>query len=116
MADPAFAPVAFDRERQADSPGIADLKGPDGMHTTQTMDYGIVLQGEIVLELDDGHCTRLSAEDIVTQSAVASAADQPVTMAFVPGVGVGVGVGDRPGGGLAADRAGRHLGHSYPGR
>lgn len=50
MADPAFDPVAFDREQRIDSPGIADLIEPDGMHATPTVDYGIVLQGEIVLE------------------------------------------------------------------
>ncbi|MFI5557321.1 cupin domain-containing protein [Streptomyces sp. NPDC051738] len=87
MAEPAFDPVAFDREQRADSPGIAELIGPDGMHTTPTVDYSIVLQGEIVLELDDGHRTRLSAGDIVIQNGTRHAwrncGDQPVTMAFV---------------------------------
>jgi mannose-6-phosphate isomerase-like protein (cupin superfamily) len=87
MADPAFDPAAFDREQRADSPGIADLIEPDGMHTTPTVDYGIVLQGEIVLELDDGHGTRLSTGDIVIQNGThhgwRNRSDQPVTMAFV---------------------------------
>jgi hypothetical protein len=66
MTDPAFDPGAFDSEQRADSPGIADLMEPDGMHTTPTVDYGTVLQGEIVLELDDGHRIHL-AGDIVIQ-------------------------------------------------
>jgi hypothetical protein len=87
MADPSFDPVAFDREQRADSPGIAELIEPDGMHATPTVDYGIVLRGEIVLELDDGHCTRLAAGDIVIQNGTRHAwrnrSDEPVTMAFV---------------------------------
>ncbi|GAA2277464.1 cupin domain-containing protein [Streptomyces hawaiiensis] len=87
FADPAFDPAAFDREQRADSPGIAELIEPDGMHATPTVDYGIVLQGEIVLELDDGHCTSLSAGDVVIQNGTRHAwrnrSDQPATMAFV---------------------------------
>ncbi len=87
MADPAFDPVAFDREQRADSPGIAELIEPDGMHATPTVDYCIVLHGEIVLELDDGHCTQLSAGDIVIQNGTRHAwrnrSGQAVTMAFV---------------------------------
>jgi hypothetical protein len=87
MADPAFDPVAFDREQRADSPGIAELIGPDGMHTTPTVDYGIVLQGEVVLELDDGRCTPLSAGDIVIQNGTRhgwrNRSDRPATVAFV---------------------------------
>ncbi|MGP3989302.1 cupin domain-containing protein [Streptomyces sp. 3N207] len=57
------------------------------MYTTPTVDYGVVLQGEIVLELDDGHCTRLLPGDIVirngTRHGRRNRSDQPVTMAFV---------------------------------
>jgi hypothetical protein len=87
LSDPAFDPVAFDREQRADSPGIAELIEPDGMHTTPTVDYGIVLGGEIVLELDDGNCTPLSAGDIVIQNGTRHAwrnrSGQPATVAFV---------------------------------
>lgn len=37
------------------------------MHRTQSLDYGIVLTGEIVLELDDGAETTLGAGDVVVQ-------------------------------------------------
>ncbi|MFF4259847.1 phosphotransferase [Streptomyces sp. NPDC001663] len=87
MADPAFDPAAFGREQHADSPGLADLMEPDGMHTTPTVDYGIVLAGVAVLELDDGHCTPLSAGDIVIQNGTRhgwrNRGDGPVTLAFV---------------------------------
>ncbi len=87
FADPGFDPVLFGQEALADSPGLVELFEPDGMHTTPTVDYGIVLQGEIVLELDNGHCTQLSAGDIVIQNGTRHAwrnrSDQPVTMAFV---------------------------------
>jgi quercetin dioxygenase-like cupin family protein len=57
-----------------------------GMHTTPTIDYGIVMQGEITLELDSGS-VQLTQGDIVVQRATAHAwrnyADQPCVMAFV---------------------------------
>ena len=37
------------------------------LHRTDSLDYGIVLAGEIDLELDDGKITRLDAGDIVVQ-------------------------------------------------
>ena len=37
------------------------------MHRTNSIDYGIVLQGELELELDDGQITHLKAGDIVVQ-------------------------------------------------
>src|SRR5262245_3031913 len=56
MADPAFNPEAAGREHADESPGLVECFEPDapGMHTTPTVDYGIVLEGEIWLELDDG--------------------------------------------------------------
>jgi quercetin dioxygenase-like cupin family protein len=37
------------------------------MHRTSSVDYGIVLQGEVDLELDDGSVTRVRAGEIVVQ-------------------------------------------------
>ena len=50
-------------------PGLIEAFEPDapGMHRTQTVDYDIVLDGEIWLELDDGAETRLGQGDIVVQ-------------------------------------------------
>lgn len=41
------------------------------MHRTKTIDYGIVLDGEIYLELDDGTETRLGTGDVVVQRGTA---------------------------------------------
>jgi hypothetical protein len=43
------------------------------MHRTKTIDYGIVLDGEIDLELDDGSETHLGPGDLVVQRGTAHA-------------------------------------------
>lgn len=89
LASPDFDPVAFGREQAESAPGLAELFEIDnpGMHTTPTVDYGIVVQGEVVLELDEGQLTSLSTGDIVIQNGTRHAwrnrSDQPVTLAFV---------------------------------
>lgn len=56
------------------------------MHTTPTIDYGIVLSGEITLELDDGEII-LKAGDIVVQRATRHAwhnrSSSVCTIAFI---------------------------------
>lgn len=37
------------------------------MHRTQSLDYGIVMEGEIDMELDDGNLTRLKKGDVAIQ-------------------------------------------------
>jgi hypothetical protein len=51
-----------DSDPEAAQPGLSDVFEADepGMHTTDTIDYGICLSGEVVLELDDG------AEQLIT--------------------------------------------------
>jgi hypothetical protein len=39
-----------------------------GMHATDTIDFGVVLSGEIVLELDDGADTTLRPRDTIVQN------------------------------------------------
>jgi quercetin dioxygenase-like cupin family protein len=39
-----------------------------GMHTTDTVDFEVVLSGEVVLELDDGAEVTLRAGDTVVQN------------------------------------------------
>ena len=44
--------------------------GPEGkplMHRTQSLDYGVVLEGTIEMELDDGSVTRLKRGDVAVQ-------------------------------------------------
>ncbi|MCS7006150.1 MAG: cupin domain-containing protein [Thermoleophilia bacterium] len=57
------------------------------MHRTETIDYGIVLQGEVILVLDDGTETRLSVGDVVIQRGTSHAwvnpTDTRARMAFV---------------------------------
>lgn len=58
-----------------------------GMHTTETVDFGLVLDGEVELELDDGAKVHLRPGDCVVQNGTRHAwrnpFDQPCTMAFV---------------------------------
>jgi mannose-6-phosphate isomerase-like protein (cupin superfamily) len=51
-------------------PGIMDVGEADnpGMHTTDTVDYILVLSGEISLELDDGQTVQLRTGDCVVQN------------------------------------------------
>jgi quercetin dioxygenase-like cupin family protein len=57
------------------------------MHRTETIDYGIVLAGEVTLVLDDGSETRLGAGDVVvqrgTEHAWVNPTDASARMAFV---------------------------------
>jgi quercetin dioxygenase-like cupin family protein len=57
------------------------------MHRTETVDYGIVLSGDVVLVLDDGSETALGAGDVVVQRgtnhAWANAGDRTARVAFV---------------------------------
>jgi mannose-6-phosphate isomerase-like protein (cupin superfamily) len=65
-ADVAKAQAEFD----AALPGLAAYMEPDapGMHTTDTIDFEVVLDGEVWLELDDGVQVHLRAGDTVVQN------------------------------------------------
>jgi len=70
-------------------PGLADTFERDGsqMHITQTVDYAILLDGKLWLELDDGETVHLCAGDIVVQQATRhgwrNKGGHPATIAFV---------------------------------
>ncbi len=51
-------------------PGVTDVFEPDhpGMHTTDTVDFEVVVSGEITLELDDGAEVTLKPGDTVVQN------------------------------------------------
>ena len=87
FASKDFDPQAAAAENLAISPGLAELFEPDGMHTTPTIDYGIVLEGEIWLELDEGRSRLMRKHDVVVQNGTRHAwrnkSDQPATLAFV---------------------------------
>ena len=89
MMHPDFDPEAFGAEMLEALPGLAEKFEPDnpGMHTTDSIDYDVVLDGEIVLELDDGQTVELAKHDVViqhgTRHAWRNASDSPATMLFV---------------------------------
>jgi len=88
MSD-AFDGPAAGAEQGQYSPGIADCMEPNspGIHTTPTMDYVIVLDGEVWLEVDDGEEVRLAPTDVVIQNGTRHAwrnkTDRPVTIAAI---------------------------------
>jgi len=57
-------------EMQEKLPGLAEVMEPmnPGMHTTDTVDFDVVLSGEVYLELDDGAEVLLKAGDCVVQN------------------------------------------------
>jgi mannose-6-phosphate isomerase-like protein (cupin superfamily) len=57
-------------EIQQKLPGMIDVLERDhpGMHTTDTVDFDVVVFGEVILELDDGDEVQLNAGDCVIQN------------------------------------------------
>lgn len=89
MMSPEFRPDLAGQEHLAAAPGIAEtfeLDNP-GMHTTPTVDYGIVVSGRVTLELDDGVKVNLRAGDTFVQHGTRHAwrnpNSEPATIAFV---------------------------------
>jgi len=69
----------------ADAAHSADAPHPF-MHRTETVDYGIVLEGELVLILDEGETTVYPGDIVVqrgTNHAWANRSDKPCRIAFV---------------------------------
>jgi uncharacterized cupin superfamily protein len=86
---PEFDGAKAYEEHLKGSPGIADRMESDnpGMHATDTVDYVIVLDGEVWLELDDGKQVPLKAGDVVIQNGTRHAwrnkTDRGVTIAGI---------------------------------
>ncbi len=84
-----FDQAAFRREYLIKAPGLAEaMEAQDsGMHTTDSVDYGVVISGEITLELDDGATVSLKQGDCVVQNGTRHAwrnsTTAPCVMAFV---------------------------------
>jgi mannose-6-phosphate isomerase-like protein (cupin superfamily) len=88
FADPSFDAQAAQDEALARLPGLADhfeTEDP-AMHKTNTVDYSIVYDGEIWMELDDGETVHLKSGDVVVQNGTRHAwrnkGTKPVTMLF----------------------------------
>lgn len=67
-------------------PGLAERFATSGMHTTDTIDFGVIPSGDLVLKLDDGATVALTAGDIVVQNGTrhgwSNPGDTPTTVAF----------------------------------
>lgn len=69
-------------------PGMAEVMEPEhpGMHTTDTIDFDLVVDGEVWLELDDGAEVQLRAGDSVIQNGTRHAwhnrSSEPCTLAI----------------------------------
>jgi hypothetical protein len=87
VMSPEFDPTAAGQELATYAPDLANVFEPDGMHRTRSVDYGVVLEGEVWLELDDGALVRLTPGDTVVQVAPRHAwrnkTQAPATVAFV---------------------------------
>jgi mannose-6-phosphate isomerase-like protein (cupin superfamily) len=69
-ADSEVNAAAGSADLEAEAPGLLrylDLSDP-GMHTTDTIDFEVVLEGTVVLELDDGAEVTLHPGDTVVQN------------------------------------------------
>ena len=78
MMSPSFDPAAVGAEYMSRLPGLAERFEPEspGMHTTDSVDYGILMEGEISLELDDGKTVALKPGDVVVQNGTNSQSPQ----------------------------------------
>ncbi|WP_131769974.1 cupin domain-containing protein [Candidatus Protofrankia californiensis] len=76
-------------EAETKLPGLIGVFEPDapGMHQTKTIDYCMVLEGELHLELDDGAEVHLPAGSCIVQNGARHAwhnrGDVPATLAYV---------------------------------
>ena len=70
-------------------PGMGDVfdRSAPGMHTSDTIDYGVVVRGEMTLELDDGQKVHLRQGDCIVQNGTRhrwrNPLPEPCLMAFV---------------------------------
>ncbi len=89
MAASDFDPQAAGAEYGKRLPGLAERFEPEtpGMHTTDTVDYDIILDGEITLEVDGGQSRVLKQGDIAVQYGARHAwrnhSNKPATLIFV---------------------------------
>jgi len=88
FVDPSFDGEAARNEALVRLKGLADHfeKEDPAMHKTNTVDYSLVYDGEIWLELDDGEALHLKRGDVVVQNGTRHAwrnkGTMPVTMLF----------------------------------
>lgn len=79
-------PDAAMRAAMSEAVGAIEGMEPDGFHTTRTIDYVMVLDGEIALELDSGEVALGPGDCVVqrgTRHAWRNRSDRPVRMMAV---------------------------------
>lgn len=91
--DPNAAPPTTEEvqlmiaERAAKLPGLASEFEEDGFHATNTIDYGVLLEGELTLLLDTGAPQVIKAGDVViqmgTRHAWRNTGNKPARVMFV---------------------------------
>jgi len=87
--EPTERPVVVPPDPNGTIVRIVDLapRSRSPMHRTETIDYGLVLEGEVTLVLDDGSETLLRAGDVViqrgTDHAWVNPTDEGARMLFV---------------------------------
>ena len=87
--EPGPTPDEIFAEANAKLPGLVEMIEPEseGMHTTDSVDYGICLEGELCLELDDGREVRLTPGSTIVQRGTRHAwknrSDKPALMCYV---------------------------------
>jgi mannose-6-phosphate isomerase-like protein (cupin superfamily) len=89
-ADLDMAAALDELERQM--PGAMARMEPDtpGMHTTDSIDYVLVVAGEVTLELDDGEQTVVRAGDVIIQNGTRHAwRNQGTETCTIVGVAIG---------------------------
>jgi mannose-6-phosphate isomerase-like protein (cupin superfamily) len=88
FASSDFDPGAAAAEHLATSPGLAERFEPDnpGKHTTPTLDYSVVIDGTLFIELDDEE-VELHQGDVLIQPATRHSwsvrTEEPATIAVV---------------------------------
>ena len=86
---PGVTPESGLRELTEKVPGMGDHfeRGVPGMHTSDTIDYGVVVRGEMTLELDDGQKIHLRQGDCIVQNGTRhrwrNPLSEPCLMAFI---------------------------------
>lgn len=84
-----FDPESAIAEQQRYLLGLFDCFDPEhpGKHATPTIDFGIVVKGPVVLELDDGEQRELGSGDVIIQQGNAHAwrnpGSEPAQVLFV---------------------------------
>jgi quercetin dioxygenase-like cupin family protein len=89
VATPEGDPQQLNADAEAAFPGLMSAFEPDnpGFHTSDSIDYGVCLDGEMWLVLDDGHEARITPGTVVVQRGTRHAwqnrSDESATMLYV---------------------------------